>query len=446
MSMQPISTQEPKVSAVPILAGVWQEQNGRVWNGTQHGNVFTWTQDNRVANGITIPLDATTWAIFITFDGVTQWKLTPSSDTNQLTGKSDVFTRQSPGQLTMNPMTMISDVPSLIGSIFTEKSGASWQVLTHFGGYYQLRNNNDGRFAEGYIVRDLSTGKFISFINFHNPTGDDIIRTESMDLVNFPLSNGDHFTRAILQQQQVNMVQQPQQMMVMQQPQVVVVQQQPMMMMPQGGTPIEQMFGMSRYLKVKQRIEPFEVLTGIETENKYDVKFDNGIEAVAMEESDCMVRQFCGGSRPFKMHVVLKSNKQEIITLDRPFKFFFHEVNVIDTTTGKHLGKIKLRCSICSREMDVFDENGNKIFDIISPFCSCWTFYIEKNGERVGSIQKKFSGIVKELFTDADNFGVEFPVNATPMEKAILFGATFLIDFLYFEDNGNNNNNRRVYF
>lgn len=33
----------------------------------------------------------------------------------------------------------------------------------------------------------------------------------------------------------------------------------------------------------------------------------------------------------------------------------------------------------------------------------------------------------------------KFPATATPAQKAVLFGATFLIDFLYFEDNHKNN-------
>ena len=40
---------------------------------------------------------------------------------------------------------------------------------------------------------------------------------------------------------------------------------------------------------------------------------------------------------------------------------------------------------------------------------------------------------------DADNFGVTFPPNASPEAKAILLGAVFLIDFMFFENNEDNN-------
>lgn len=43
---------------------------------------------------------------------------------------------------------------------------------------------------------------------------------------------------------------------------------------------------------------------------------------------------------------------------------------------------------------------------------------------------------MKEFFSDADNFNVEFPRDASPELKATLMGALFLIDYLYFESSG----------
>lgn len=44
--------------------------------------------------------------------------------------------------------------------------------------------------------------------------------------------------------------------------------------------------------------------------------------------------------------------------------------------------------------------------------CSPWTFYIRQprnsdgsEGQSVGEIRKQWSGILKEMLTDADNFG-----------------------------------------
>ncbi len=54
-----------------------------------------------------------------------------------------------------------------------------------------------------------------------------------------------------------------------------------------------------------------------------------------------------------------------------------------------------------------------------------------------GRITKKWRGLAKEAFSDADNFGVTFPRDWEPSTKAIFLGAVFLIDFVHFENKGN---------
>ena len=51
----------------------------------------------------------------------------------------------------------------------------------------------------------------------------------------------------------------------------------------------------------------------------------------------------------------------------------------------------------------------------------------------VGLIQKKWSGLGKELFTQADNFWIQFENVADPALRALLFSATVLIDVVHFE-------------
>ena len=47
-------------------------------------------------------------------------------------------------------------------------------------------------------------------------------------------------------------------------------------------------------------------------------------------------------------------------------------------------------------------------------------------------------GLLKEGFSDADNFGVVFPAAWDVRVKALFLGAVFLIDFVHFENKGNN--------
>ncbi|KAH9382714.1 hypothetical protein HPB48_023269 [Haemaphysalis longicornis] len=55
------------------------------------------------------------------------------------------------------------------------------------------------------------------------------------------------------------------------------------------------------------------------------------------------------------------------------------------------------------------------------------------NGVVIGAITKTWSGLVKEFFTDADNFGVSFPKDLDVHLKASLLAAAVLIDYMFFE-------------
>ena len=46
---------------------------------------------------------------------------------------------------------------------------------------------------------------------------------------------------------------------------------------------------------------------------------------------------------------------------------------------------------------------------------------------QIGKISNKWFGLAKEIFTDADNFGIQFPVDLSVDVKATLLAANFLI-------------------
>lgn len=47
--------------------------------------------------------------------------------------------------------------------------------------------------------------------------------------------------------------------------------------------------------------------------------------------------------------------------------------------------------------------------------------------QTVGRITKHCAGLMKEVLTDVENFGVEFPINLDVKIKAVMIGACFLI-------------------
>ncbi|XP_019789879.1 phospholipid scramblase 1 isoform X2 [Tursiops truncatus] len=145
-------------------------------------------------------------------------------------------------------------------------------------------------------------------------------------------------------------------------------------------------------LLIHQQIELLEVLTGFETCNKYEIKNSLGQRIYfAAEDTDCCTRNCCGPSRPFTMRI-LDNMGREVITLDRP-----------------------LRCTSCC--------------------FPCCLQEIKSLDDKyaVGKISKQWTGLVRELFTDVDNFGIQFPLDLDVKMKAVMLGACFLIDFMFFE-------------
>ena len=167
-------------------------------------------------------------------------------------------------------------------------------------------------------------------------------------------------------------------------------------------------------LVVSQRKEWGEILISFETKNRYVVLEQTGKElymAVEMGGST-LLRIFLKALRPFEIHLYTFDH-QLVLRLNRPFRFFFHEVDIFDSQE-RLLGTIKRRFSLLRRIYSVLDNKGREVYKLFGPILHPWTFEIRNKDRLYGKITKKWSGLLKEGFTDADNFGVTFPADQLP--------------------------------
>lgn len=124
---------------------------------------------------------------------------------------------------------------------------------------------------------------------------------------------------------------------------------------------------------------------------------------------------------------------------------------------NRNIGRIYEPYKCCDPNFEIYNEQNVLKYVVAGDCCQCgimcksWgkcyetKFYIydANNSERdpsnsIGSITRKNPGIAKALFTDADNFDVAFPDNASALEKLMIIGATLMIDYAFFEDEGGN--------
>jgi len=186
-------------------------------------------------------------------------------------------------------------------------------------------------------------------------------------------------------------------------------------------------------LVIGQKKEWAEIFTGFETKNRYVVMDTEGNELYAAAEvgGSWLGRQFLKSMRPFTVSVRTLDGA-EALSVRRSFRFYFHKADVTDGN-GQLLGTIEKRFSVFRRLYTVYDAAGVEAFQLVGPFFHPWTFEIHEQGIPIGKITKKWSGLGKEVFTDADNFGVAFAPDWDVQTKALFLGIVFLIDFVHFE-------------
>lgn len=201
---------------------------------------------------------------------------------------------------------------------------------------------------------------------------------------------------------------------------------------------------------IHQQLEILEIVTGFEENNKYELKNALGQRVYfAAEDTDCLTRNCCGSSRPFTIRIVDNLGR-EVITLQRPLRCSdcccpccLQELEV-QAPPGKTVGYVVQNWHVCLPKFTIQDETRKDILKITGPcvVCRCCEdihFEVKSLDETctVGRISKQWTGFVQEMFTDADNFGISFPMDLDVKMKAVMIGACFLIDFMFFEHGGN---------
>jgi uncharacterized protein YxjI len=187
-------------------------------------------------------------------------------------------------------------------------------------------------------------------------------------------------------------------------------------------------------LIVVQRRELMELL-GVETRNKYEVRTEsNELVGFAAEQSAGLLaglaRMFFGHWRAFEIHV-FDAQRQLVLRAFHPFRFFFQRLEV-SAEDGRCLGAVQQRLSLFTKRFDVEDASGNVVLEMSSGLFRPWLFPFYRGGEEVGRVEKRWSGLLREAFTDADSFRVDFG-KAAGDERALLLAASLFVDLQYFE-------------
>lgn len=200
----------------------------------------------------------------------------------------------------------------------------------------------------------------------------------------------------------------------------------------------------AKSILIRQKRELAE-LFGFETRNKYSIELESGVViAFAAEQQKgifgMVLRQVLGHWRRFHF-TIFNQDRVPVLTALHPFRFFFQRMELwsgAGREQSVRLGAIQQRLGILHRNVDLEDARGEVMFRIRAPLWRFWTFKVwrsDSSGEvECARIQKKWGGLLKEMFLDADSFRIEFLDEALTNDQRLLITATGLfLDLKYFE-------------
>lgn len=192
-------------------------------------------------------------------------------------------------------------------------------------------------------------------------------------------------------------------------------------------------------LSLRQRKEWVEILIDFETRNQYAVRGAGGEELGTLAEQGgglgrVLARWLLRSHRPLEAALCDRAGAL-LLRFSRPFFLLFSDLHVTDAE-GRRVGSVHRRFGILNRRYDLRDAFGRTFARVRSPLWRIWTFFVEAEDGRRATIGKRWGGLLREVFADADTFGVDFSqASFAPDERAVIFAAAVSIDFDFFENN-----------
>lgn len=183
-------------------------------------------------------------------------------------------------------------------------------------------------------------------------------------------------------------------------------------------------------------------LFGFETRNKYVIlSEDQQPIGYAAEQGKgllgLLMRYIFGHWRRFEIQI-FDNDRQLIMRAVHPFRWIFQRLEVVDAQ-GKFLGAVQQRFSILTKSFDVTGAQGQLLFEVRSPIWKIWTFPFDRQGVTAANVLKRWGGLIKEAFTDADRFLINYALPSMPEdERRLVLAAGLFIDLQFFERKANN--------
>ncbi|HTJ80950.1 MAG TPA: phospholipid scramblase-related protein [Polyangiaceae bacterium] len=190
--------------------------------------------------------------------------------------------------------------------------------------------------------------------------------------------------------------------------------------------------------RVMQHLEGLEIVSGFQMANSYFVEpLRDGPTLNVREDSGgiggAIVRNWLGGFRTVQLDVLAGTG---IVALGLELRRRPSPWNrvTVRAWNGDVLGFVEQRFRLFGTRYELLDATERVLATVERSWFRFFRFDFLVDGQRVGTIEKQWAGLARELYTQADTFLVRIPeAYGDARVRLLLLGASIAIDFVHFE-------------
>ncbi|ARV13865.1 LURP-one-related/scramblase family protein [Polaribacter sp. SA4-12] len=137
---------------------------------------------------------------------------------------------------------------------------------------------------------------------------------------------------------------------------------------------------------------------------------------------------------PFQLAIKDKSGNLQT-TISRGWTFFMSTI-LIDDSKGNNIGSIKQKFKLFKPTFKIYNKS-KQLVAVITGDWKAWNFKInDASKKQIGTINKKWNGAMKEIFTSADKYNVDLiPGYTNVSNKMAILSSAITIDMILKENN-----------
>ena len=165
-----------------------------------------------------------------------------------------------------------------------------------------------------------------------------------------------------------------------------------------------------------------EKIAAFKLSNAYRVYDGTGQEIGAIQEHKSFLHILLGmflseGMLPFELNI-LNADGKRIAQLRRGLTLFMSSVHIYNEN-GQSIGSFKQKFTLMKPKFTLVNNLG-KVMATIKGDWKAWNFTIlDANDQPIGTVDKKWNGLGKELFTTADKYVVNISPSVTDEHQRI---------------------------